>query len=286
MDFLRERGRRWELNSASVSQCRALKQQVLPWFYLRIRLGWTSRVGWTCLAVLVGLSQLNRWVLSPPTTQPFAYLVLITLHSHFPSPVCPPPSSLSLFPSFPTFAPLSHLPFSLPISDCPSFHFLITLNPFWRLRFCSAPSSPLLGPTLPFLFTRMSIQILCLTKHRKMPLWDLFSFCRTDCPLCQNNDSALPGEKGCIYSSSERGMQMSRPGFRLNLCIEENLMLANENSSEAGRWEGGEINQQHKMNYWLCFHRRLDDKLPLYCSCPPHACKEVPRSWPIPFVQL
>lgn len=77
----------------------------------------------------------------------------------------------------------------------------------------------------------------------------LFSFCRTDCPLCQNNDSALPGERDCIYSSSERGMQMSRPGFGLSLCLEDNLMLAKKTSSQTGRWEEEEMIQQHKINF-------------------------------------
>lgn len=45
---------------------------------------------------------------------------------------------------------------------------------------------------------------------------------------------------------------MSRPGFGLNPCLEDNLMLANENSSEAVRWEGTEMIQQHKMNFQLC----------------------------------
>lgn len=46
---------------------------------------------------------------------------------------------------------------------------------------------------------------------------------------------------------------MSRPGSRLSLCLEDDLMLANETSSETERSEGGKMIQQHKMNFLLCF---------------------------------
>lgn len=46
---------------------------------------------------------------------------------------------------------------------------------------------------------------------------------------------------------------MSRPGFGLSLCLEDNLMLAKKTSSQTGRWEEEEMIQQHKINFYLHF---------------------------------
>lgn len=171
VDSLREKGRNKAL--ASASQCRALKRQVSPNSCCP---GSTYGPARPSIQGRLASSRCFCWALSvqmlgplPATTCPvwsLHHLVLSQLVAF------PPPPSLSL-PFFPIF------PDTRPFFSCP------LPSPHLQLAFLSFPDhsksfltsellfSSLLTPAgtyAVFLFTRMSIQIPCLTKQRKTPL--------------------------------------------------------------------------------------------------------------------